>query len=119
MAAIACSAASAVTPHGAAAAAAKAALPTLTWPGIASSTRWRTPDGSITSLYSTRHVGVGRDNPQPSLRQPPWASRCRMSPHFGQAVESYVQRCPAETQVTFGDAEPAHATSGSSALATT
>src|SRR4051795_2893447 len=94
MLAIAAKAASGATPHNDAAAAAMAALPTLTSPGSASGTSYAEPPVR-TVRPPTVHVGSGRASPQASQRHE--RSRMSTAPHCGHEVESSVHRWPAET----------------------
>src|SRR5436190_22704867 len=105
-----------VMSHNDAAAAASAALPTLTSPGNDSSTSYDVPSGAVTVRPETVQSGVGRDRPQP-LRQPD-ASRVSTSPHTGQAAESDCHRWPAETLIVRCAHAAPQATSGPSQFST-
>src|SRR3954447_24800242 len=105
------------TPKTAATAAEEAALALLARPG---SWRWMgqaEPCGSRTWSPDSAQLGVGRrkpDSPQnqssPGRRIPP--------PQDGQDQASSFHICPAATQITLGEEDAAHTTSGSSALDT-
>src|SRR5437764_15415173 len=98
MRAIAANASPGETPQRWAAAAASAALPTFTSPGMASSTSYDVPSGACTVRPSTVQVVGGRDSPQVGLVQPWLPARTSTSPQAGHDVESNVHRWPAPTQ---------------------
>lgn len=106
------------TPKTAATAAEEAALALLARPG---SWRWighAEPCGSSTWSPDSAQLGVGRRKPHsPQNQSSP--GRCMTPPQDGQDQASSFHICPAATQITFGEEDAAHTTSGSSALATT
>src|SRR5215813_7867245 len=105
------------TPKTAATADEVVALALLARPG---SWRWigqAEPCGSSTWSPDRAQDGVGRRKPHaPQYQSSP--GRCITPPQFGQDQASSFHIWPAATQITLGEEEAAHTTSGSSALAT-
>ncbi len=106
------------TPNTAATAAEEAALALLARPG---SWRWigqAEPCGSRTWSPDRAQLGVGRRKPHsPQYQSSP--GRCMTPPQDGQDQASSFHIWPAATQITLGEDDAAHTTSGSSQLATT
>src|SRR5690606_24596526 len=75
------------------------------------------PCGSRTWSPDRAQLGVGRRKPHsPQNQSSP--GRCITPPQDGQDQASSFHICPAATQITLGEEDAAHTTSGSSALAT-
>ncbi|SCD78364.1 hypothetical protein GA0115246_106017 [Streptomyces sp. SolWspMP-sol7th] len=106
------------TPKTAATAAEVAALARFARPG---SWRWigqAEPCGSRTCSPDSAQLAAGRRKPHsPQNQSSP--GRCMTPPQEGHDQASSFHSCPAATQMTCGEDEAAHTTSGSSALATT
>ena len=96
-----------------------AAFVRFTRPGSASCNGTRRPSGQHDVIAVEVHVGIGVERGRTTRQFQSSAANVSRPPHAGHPTASPRHDEPAATQIGFGAGIAAHATSGSSALATT